>query len=63
MSQTFIVIQGVPFRGLLGEDLGMRKHLTQNRVTGYLSDGDMIGLNWNLKEYMKNSSMNIYKTF
>ena len=24
MSQTFIVNQSVPFRGLLGEDLGMR---------------------------------------
>ena len=36
----------------------MRKHLTQNRVTGCLSDGNMMGLNWNLKGSMKNSSMN-----
>ena len=39
MSQTFIVIQRVPFRGLLGEDLGMRNHLTQNRMNGCFSDG------------------------
>ena len=54
--------QSVPFRGLLG-DLDMRKYLTQNRMNGCLNNGDIRGLNWNLKRSMKNGSIKIYKTF
>ena len=42
MSQTFIVILSVPFIGLLGEDLCMRNHLTQKRISGCFSDGDIM---------------------
>ena len=62
VSQTFIVIQSVPFTGLLGEELDMKK-MTQHRMNVCLSSSDNMSLIWNLKRSMKNGSIKIYKTF